>query len=240
MFKTVQRSPNSGLADEKSGEHDGGTIDIRQTAQHVQGSEAVPVIAHGPSRHRGRLAMTAPRTLIVALAATVVALGSAPISTAARPGDGTILGCGILVDAAHPWHSYVPGGNVETGDHWITARSGPLSSCEFTHLAIHRLLALSARTYHGRDAGRLLGGACDWTEGAHHERDPTVRRNHVSSADTSTPAHRRCHRPRVRRPGSDVHPLSGCLTDHRRGRRMGSAAMAADSGPGPAHDYVAS
>jgi hypothetical protein len=170
MRKTVQRSPNSGLADEKSSEHGGGTIDTRQTAPHVQRSEPVPLIAHSPRRHRGRPTMTTPRALIVALAAINLALGSAPISRAARPGAGTIRGCGILVDAAHPWRSYVPGGNVEMGDHWITARSGPLSSCAFTHLAIHRLLALSARTYHGRDAGRLLGGACDWTEGAHHER----------------------------------------------------------------------
>lgn len=40
-----------------------------------------------------------------------------PAGSAAPRSQGNIHGCGVLVDAAHPWRSHVPGGNVETGDH---------------------------------------------------------------------------------------------------------------------------
>jgi hypothetical protein len=67
-----------------------------------------------------------------------------PAGNAAPHSLGNIHGCGVLVDAADPWRSDVPGGNVETGDHWITDRLGTHGSCTFTHAAITRLLALRA------------------------------------------------------------------------------------------------
>ena len=87
----------------------------------------------------------------------------------AASSDGQRHGCGLLVDAAHPWRSHVPGGNVETGDHWITYRLGTHGSCTFTHAAIKKLLALPPRTYRQRDAGHLEGGLCDWSLGSGHE-----------------------------------------------------------------------
>jgi hypothetical protein len=81
-----------------------------------------------------------------------------PAGNAAAFSDGQRHRCGVLVDAAHPWRSHVPGGNVETGDHWITDRLGTHGSCTFTHAAIKKLLALAPRTYRQRDAGHLDGG----------------------------------------------------------------------------------
>ena len=132
------------------------------------------------------------RALAATLAVIVAVLALGPGSAlAGTPGD-TLRGCGVLVDAAHPWHSTVPGGNVEAGDHWITARLGHHTTCAFTHVAIHRLLALPARAYQGRDVGRLLGGLCQWTDGDHHERIrpfaeimchlPTPRHPHADAA----------------------------------------------------------
>ena len=63
----------------------------------------------------------------------------------------------------------MPGDNVETGDHWITARIGRLSRCAFTARAIHRLLALPAATYQADNVGHLLGGICDWIHGTGRE-----------------------------------------------------------------------
>jgi hypothetical protein len=133
---------------------------------------------------------TAPRRMTAALT-ILAALAWLPASTAARYRD-TQSGCGVLVDSAHPWHSHVPGSNTETGDHWITGRSGPLSSCAFTAVAIHRLLALPARTYQGHEFGRLLGGKCDWTHGTGQETIrpfaeirchlPTPRHPHIAAA----------------------------------------------------------
>jgi pimeloyl-ACP methyl ester carboxylesterase len=42
--------------------------------------------------------------------ALLVPAGNAPAFS-----DGQRHGCGVLVDAGHPWRSHVPGGNVETG-----------------------------------------------------------------------------------------------------------------------------
>jgi hypothetical protein len=82
------------------------------------------------------------------------------------------LPCGVLVDATHPWHSSVPGGRVQTGDHWITARNAhtPAGSCAFVRTMVHRLLALPERTYAGRDGGRLFGGLCTWETGSRGEQ----------------------------------------------------------------------
>ena len=44
-----------------------------------------------------------------------------------------------------------------------------LSTCAFTAVAIHRLLALPERTYQGRNFARLLGGTCVWIHGTGHE-----------------------------------------------------------------------
>ena len=38
-----------------------------------------------------------------------------------------------------------------------------------TELAIHRLLALPARTYQADNVGRLLAGVCEWTHGTGHQ-----------------------------------------------------------------------
>ena len=110
------------------------------------------------------------RMIGATLAVIVTTLVLSPASALGQPPDENVRGCGVLVDAAHPWHSTVPGGNLETGDHWITGREGSLSTCSFTRLAIHRLLALPANAYQGRDVGHLLGGLCEWFEGSHHER----------------------------------------------------------------------
>jgi hypothetical protein len=80
----------------------------------------------------------------------------------------------------------VPGGNTETGDHWITAQNGRLGSCAFTRLAIHRLLALPARTYQADDVGPLLGGLCDWEHGSRHE---TIRPFAEITCHLPTPQH---------------------------------------------------
>jgi hypothetical protein len=131
---------------------------------------------------------------LTTLAVIVAALAWIPGSIGARtrPGSNKGKGCGVLVDSAHPWHSHVPGSHTETGDHWITARNGRLSTCAFTKLAIHQLLALPARTYEGNGAGQLLGGLCDWTHGTGHETIqpfalitcflPTPRHPHIASA----------------------------------------------------------
>ena len=121
----------------------------------------------------------------------LAALALTPGSIGARTRPGANKGCGVLVDPAHPWHSHVPG-HTETGDHWITARNGPLSTCAFTKLAIHRLLALPARTYPARNFGRLRGGARDWEHGSRHETIrpfaginchlPTPRHSHIAAA----------------------------------------------------------
>ena len=93
-----------------------------------------------------------------------------PAGTAGAFSDGQRHGCGVLVDMAHPWSSHVPGGNVETGDHWITDRLGTHGSCTFTHAAIKKLLALAPPTFQRRDVGHLDGGLCDWSRGSGHER----------------------------------------------------------------------
>jgi hypothetical protein len=129
---------------------------------------------------------TTPTTLAVILAA----LALTPGSIVARTRPMTYHGCGVLVDQAHPWHSHVPGDKVETGDHWITARAGRFSTCAFTKLAIHRLLALPARTYQPDVVAHLLGGVCGWFRGTGHETIrpfvgiqcflPTPQRPHVT------------------------------------------------------------
>jgi len=106
---------------------------------------------------------------LATLALTIAAFALTPSSIGARTRPGANKGCGVLVDSAHPWHSHVPGSHTETGDHWLTARNGRLSTCAFTKLAIRRLLALPARTYQARNFARLLGGKCDWEHGSRHE-----------------------------------------------------------------------
>ena len=112
--------------------------------------------ASRPTRMIGRLFLTSLLSLTL----------FAPAGDAAPRPRGDIHGCGVLVDAAHPWRSHVPGGNVETGDHWITDRQGAHGSCAFTHATIKKLLALAPRTYQGRDVGHLEGGLCDWNLGS--------------------------------------------------------------------------
>ncbi len=112
--------------------------------------------ASRPTRMIGRLFLTTLLSLTL----------FAPAADAAPRPRGDIHGCGVLVDAAHPWRSQVPGGNVETGDHWITDRQGAHGSCAFTHATIEKLLALAPRTYQGRDVGHLEGGLCDWNLGS--------------------------------------------------------------------------
>jgi hypothetical protein len=133
------------------------------------------------------MSITTARRLLAAALTILAALALTPGSIGARTREGAQQGCGVLVDPAHPWHSHVPAGNTETGDHWITARNGPLSTCAFTKLAIHRLLALPARTYQARDFGRLLGGACDWEHGTGHE---TIRPFAEIMCHLPTPQHR--------------------------------------------------
>ena len=86
------------------------------------------------------------RRLLAATLTILAALASTPGSIGARTRPVGYRGCAVLVDSAHPWQSHVPGGNTETGDHWITARAGRFSTCAFTARAIHRLLALPARS----------------------------------------------------------------------------------------------
>jgi hypothetical protein len=117
----------------------------------------------------------------------LAALAWIPASTAARTREGAERGCGVLVDSAHPWRSHVPGSTTETGDHWIAARNGPLSTCAFTELAIHRLLALPVRTYQGRDVARLLGGVCSWFHGIGQE---TIQPFAQIQCPLPTPRHR--------------------------------------------------
>jgi hypothetical protein len=107
------------------------------------------------------------RTLCVIALATLTSLGHA--GTASAFSDGRRHGCGVLVDAAHPWSSRVPDATVETGDHWVTDRLGTHGSCTFTHASIKKLLALPPRTYQHRDTARLAGGVCDWSVGSGHE-----------------------------------------------------------------------
>lgn len=138
-----------------------------------------------------RMTVTARQLLTVALTFLAV-LTWIPASLGARTHPGADRGCGVLVDSAHTWHSRVPDGNVETGDHWITARNGRFSTCAFTQVAIHRLLALPARTYQADNVGQLLGGVCDWTHGTGHETIrpfaeiechlPTPRHSHIAAA----------------------------------------------------------
>lgn len=144
---------------------------------------------------------------LASLAVIVSALEVTPASTAARPHERPQHGCGVLIDTAHPWHSHVPGGNTETGDHWITARDGRLSTCAFAHLAIHRLLALPARTYPGRDVGRLVGGVCNWAQTTDHE---TIRPFQDIMCHLPTPRHRHVVAATVRNRGPEpgIHPLA--------------------------------
>ncbi|HEY2258645.1 MAG TPA: hypothetical protein VGH45_02970 [Solirubrobacteraceae bacterium] len=128
------------------------------------------------------------RRLLAATLTILAALAFTPGSIGARTRPGANKGCGVLVDSAHPWHSHVPGSHTETGDHWITARNGRLSTCAFTKLAIHRLLALPARTYQGRNFSRLLGGKCDWEHGSRNE---TIRPFAEITCHLPTPRHPR-------------------------------------------------
>ena len=132
------------------------------------------------------------RRLLAATLTILAVLVLAPGSIGARTREGAPHGCGVLVDSAHPWHSHVPGSHTETGDHWVTARNGPLSTCAFTKLTIHRLLALPTRIYQADNAGHLLGGGCDWDHGSGHETIrpfaeivchlPTPRHPHIAAA----------------------------------------------------------
>jgi hypothetical protein len=91
-----------------------------------------------------------------------------PQAQTKKPADGR-QGCGVLIDAAHPWRSHTADGPVETEDHWITARRGRGSSCVFTHEMVHKLLALTPKTYQGRETERLFGGVCAWVSGSRTE-----------------------------------------------------------------------
>lgn len=113
---------------------------------------------HTPIRYGTTLALA----LLVALVVIVP-------QSRGRASD-TRAGCGILVDAAHPWHSRTQDAPVETGDHWIIERGGRLSSCAFTRGAVHRLLAAPADTYEHGDSDALLGGSCTWGTGSRTER----------------------------------------------------------------------
>jgi hypothetical protein len=145
-------------------------------------------------------------TVVVSLALLVPAR-----SAASRP-LGSIPGCGVLVDAAHPWRSQVSGGNVETGDHWITDRRGTHSSCAFTHATIRKLLALAPRTYQGRDVGHLEGGLCDWNLGS--RRGESIR-----------PFQRiTCHVPRHLRHHTYVNTVEAFVDPDPQFIRAGAAA----------------
>ena len=82
----------------------------------------------------------------------------------------------------------VPSGTLQSGDHWIIARLGRLSTCAFAHGAVLKLLAEPARAYKGRGVGRLLGGLCDWTLGSGHE---TIRPFAEITCHLPTPRHPR-------------------------------------------------
>src|ERR1700722_18973177 len=131
-------------------------------------------------------AFIACRTLGATLLVLAALAGPGAVST--RANDGKFHGCGVLVDTAHPWHSHVPSGRTETGDHWLTARAGPLSTCEFASHAIRRRLPLPQRSYAGRDVGRLLGGLCDWDTTSRHE---TIRPFAEIVCHLPTPRHPR-------------------------------------------------
>jgi hypothetical protein len=137
--------------------------------------------------------MTSMLTALIArrtFGATLLILAAltGPGAAGARVDDGRFHGCGVLVDAAHPWQSHVPSGHVETGNRWLTARAGRLSTCAFASNAIHRLLALPPRTYAGRDVGRLLGGICHWDAISRHE---TIRPFALIVCHLPTPSHPR-------------------------------------------------
>jgi hypothetical protein len=68
-------------------------------------------------------------------------------------------------------------------DHRATA---PSARARFTKLAIHRLLALPARTYQGRNFARLLGGICGWAHGSRHK---TIRPFALIRCHLPTPRH---------------------------------------------------
>lgn len=118
---------------------------------------------HIRARHGSALALAA-------LAAVAFLVLTVSQSTAKRPNFR--IGCGVLVDAAHPWRSTTPGGRVQTGNHWITERntSAPDGTCAFARTMVHRLLALPERTYEGRDTGHLFGGLCAWDTGSGGEQ----------------------------------------------------------------------
>ena len=130
--------------------------------------------------------LLARRTLGAILLTLAALVGTSPAG--ARTDDGKFHGCGVLVDAVHPWHSHVPSGHDEIGDHWLTARAGRLSTCAFASHALHRLLALPPRTYAGRDVGRLLGGLCHWDATSRHE---TIRPFALIVCHLPTPDHPR-------------------------------------------------
>jgi hypothetical protein len=117
----------------------------------------------------------------------------------------------VLVDAAHPWRSQVPGGNVETGDHWITDRQGAHGSCAFTHATIKKLLALATRTYQGRDVGHLESGLCDWNLGSRRGESirPCFNASRVMSQGTCdiTPTSRPSRRSWIPTPSSSTPAL---------------------------------
>lgn len=114
-----------------------------------------------------RVLDTAAGLALTVLAATIVMVPQAHANRVVER-----HGCGVLVDAAHPWRSHTADAPVETGDHWITARRGPGSSCAFTHGMIRRLLALPSSTYEGRETAHLFGGICGWNTGS---RTETIR-----------------------------------------------------------------
>lgn len=116
--------------------------------------------------------LTKPLTLAPlagVLLALVLSLGTARPAAGAETPTGGLHSCRVLVDAAHPWQSHVDGGNVETGNRWLTARAGRHGTCAFARTTIRKLLARPSSTYARRDHGHLLGGLCDWDSVAHHE-----------------------------------------------------------------------
>jgi hypothetical protein len=88
----------------------------------------------------------------------------------AKPTHPRDIGCGVLVDAAHRWHSHTQAAPAETGDHWIISRRGRVSTCAFTRASVHKLLALPAPTYERGHSDGLLGGLCQWGKGSSTER----------------------------------------------------------------------
>lgn len=130
-----------------------------------------------PARYRMSLVLAALASLVL-----TVPQGNA------QPRD-TRSGCGILVDAAHPWHSRTPDAPVETGDHWIIARNGRASSCAFTRATVHTLLAAPAQTYEAGHSASILGGYCAWDTGSGTERIRPFR--HISCVLPFHVRHRR-------------------------------------------------